>query len=180
MKTTAFLVFNKLMMVLSPARQVLRRLPGAKIFYESIYWRLRPKETILLVCQGSRMYVDAIDLGIVPHLLADGVYERYQTELFKQIIRPGMVVIDIGANFGYYTLLAARLLHNKGSVIAFEPDPRNYELLLNNVRVNGYTNVIAIKKAVSNKNGKLRLFIDGLNLGAHSLSEKNVSQKQVS
>jgi len=177
MKTSVFLIVNKLVMLFSPANQVLRRIPGAKIVYASIYRRLRPKETILVVCQGSRMYAGASDIGLVPNLLADGVYERQQTELFKQIIRPGMVVIDIGANFGYYTLLAARLLHDRGRVVAFEPEPRNYGLLLNNLRLNDCTNVIAIKKAVSNKNGKLRLFIDELNLGMHSLSEKNVSRK---
>jgi FkbM family methyltransferase len=177
MKTAAFLVLNKLMMALSPGGQVLRELPGVKTLYEAMYWRLRPKETILIACQGNRMYVDARDVGLVPHLLANGVYERYQTELFKQRIRSGMIVIDIGANFGYYTLLAARLLRGTGRVIAFEPDPRNFELLLNNVRINGYANVVAIRRAVSNKNGKLKLFLDGLNLGMHSLSEKNVSRK---
>ena len=177
MGTKAFLMLNRLAVALSPARQVLRRVPGVKALYESVYFRLKPRGTILIACQGNHAYVDAADVGIVPHLLMEGVYERYQTELFKQMIRPGMVIIDVGANFGYYTLLAARLLRNTGSVTAFEPDSKNFELLVNNVRINGYTNVTTIRKAVANKSGRLKLFLDESNLGMHSLSDKNVSQK---
>ncbi len=53
MKTSVFLIVNKLVMLFSPANQVLRRIPGAKIVYASIYRRLRPKETILVVVKEA-------------------------------------------------------------------------------------------------------------------------------
>ena len=58
-----------------------------------------------------------------------------------------MVVVDIGSNIGYYTLIAAKILGSSGKVYAFEPEPNNYELLLKNIEVNGYTNIVPVQKA---------------------------------
>ena len=90
----------------------------------------------------------------------DGVNEKYETELFKKMVQDGMVVVDIGANIGYYTLIAAKLVGNKGIVYAFEPEPSNYELLCQNIAINGYTNVVPIEKAVSKTSGKTKLYVN--------------------
>jgi FkbM family methyltransferase len=54
-------------------------------------------------------------------------------------------------------------------VYAFEPDPRNYELLEKNVRLNGITNVVLERKALSNRSGVLKLFIADANRGDHRI-----------
>jgi FkbM family methyltransferase len=80
--------------------------------------------------------------------------------LFKGIVKEGMVVVDIGANIGYYTLIAAKLVGKSGIVYVFEPMPSNYECLCKNIEVNGYTNVVLIQKAVSNKYGIAKVWFE--------------------
>lgn len=55
--------------------------------------------------------------------------------VFIELVREGMIVVDIGAHMGYYTLLAARAVGDKGKVFAFEPEPSNYALLVKNIRL---------------------------------------------
>jgi FkbM family methyltransferase len=114
-------------------------------------------------------------VGIVPFLLSDGVYERCTTELFKSLLKPGMVVLDIGANFGYYGLIAARAVGNTGKIYAFEPEPKNFRLLVNNIKLNAFANMIPLPIALSNEDGKASLFLNKTNLGAHSVCQRNVA-----
>ena len=152
----------------------LGKIPLIVLIYGFFYRHLRPSGIVLIDVQGSKMYVDSRDIGVTPFLLEWGFYEKYETELFKRLVKKGMVVVDIGANVGYYTLLVAHLVGDEGKVFAFEPDPNNYSLLCKNIEVNGYRNVIPVRKAVFNKSGKTSLFLDKNNLGGHSLSEANV------
>jgi FkbM family methyltransferase len=154
----------------------LSNLPLVTRIHSILYWHLKPSGIVLIDVQGSKMYVDSRDTGVAPFLLEWGFYEKYETKLFKKLIEKGMVVVDVGANIGYYTLLAARFLSEEGKVVAFEPDPYNYSLLCRNIELNGYRNVIPVRKAVFSKPGKMKLFLDKSNLGGHSLSEANVDK----
>jgi FkbM family methyltransferase len=78
------------------------------------------------------------------------------------VIKKGDVVLDLGANIGYWTCLLAELVGDKGHVYAFEPEPNNFQLLKKNVEINNYKNVTLEQKAVSNKTGKTRLFISNV------------------
>lgn len=122
------------------------------------------------------MYINLDDVAIAPLLLMEE-YELYQTELIKQSIKPHMTFVDIGANIGYSTLLAARLLNGTGKVVAIEPDPRNFQLMNLNIQVNAYKNVITVQKAVSKRIGRARLFLDKENFGIRSFAEDNVTKK---
>jgi FkbM family methyltransferase len=95
--------------------------------------------------------------------------EAYETALMKSMVRPGMVVLDIGANIGYYSLIFAELVGNTGKVYAFEPDPDNYAMLVGNITKNGYTNIVAIAMAVTRDDGKLSLYRNPGNRGDHSI-----------
>jgi len=118
---------------------------------------------------GHEMFLDPSDSIVSPFLLRDGYFEPYETALIASQIRPGDVVLDIGANIGYYTLILARLVGETGRVYAFEPDPTNFELLKKNVRANGYQNVVYIKKAVSDRSGPLSLYLCPDNKGDHRI-----------
>ncbi|MCZ2809372.1 MAG: FkbM family methyltransferase [Candidatus Bathyarchaeota archaeon] len=154
----------------------LSKLPLVAMVHSFFYHHLKPSGIVMIDVQGSKMHVDLRDTGVAPFLLEWGFYEKYETEFFKKLIRKDMVVVDIGANIGYYTLLAARLAGEEGKVFAFEPEPYNYRLLCKNIEVNGYRNVIPKQKAVFSKTGKMKLFLDTRNLGGHSLSEANVDR----
>ncbi|HYR08050.1 MAG TPA: FkbM family methyltransferase [Longimicrobium sp.] len=88
--------------------------------------------------------------------ILNGTYEREQTRLFEQLLRPGGVVLDVGANVGYYTLLASVLVGDAGAVHAFEPEPRNAEFLRRHLRINGRRNVTVQQAAVSDYEGTAR------------------------
>jgi FkbM family methyltransferase len=88
---------------------------------------------------GGKLIVDTNDLLMSPWLLLDGVWEPDVTEWFRSTLKPGMTFIDIGANVGYFSVLAAFLVGWGGRVIAFEAMPATYELLAKNVIVNWMT-----------------------------------------
>jgi len=87
----------------------------------------------------------------------DRLYEPNETILLKKLLKKDMNVINIGANIGYFTLLAARQIGSHGKVFAFEPFPKAVDLLRKNIDANGYSNVEVIPMAVSNKVGTSRL-----------------------
>ena len=103
-----------------------------------------------------------------PIAMAIDQYEEGTTRLFQSLVKPGMVVIDVGAHVGYYSLLAAKHVGPTGKVYAFEPEPRNHKLLLSNIERNGYTNIVPINKGVSNRVGSTTLFLTALDNGRHS------------
>lgn len=106
--------------------------------------------------QGHKMFLDSRDsLG----LSIFGVHEPLTTKMVKKEVSKGDIVIDIGANIGYYTLIFASLVGENGKVFAFEPDPANFTILKKNIEINGYKNVVLVEKAVSNETNKLKLYL---------------------
>lgn len=130
---------------------------------------------------GHVMYLDRDDaMGIGLH----GTYEPVETKLVTELVRPGMIVFDIGANIGYHTLLFAKLAGPDGHVFAFEPDPYSYSLLVKNIEANKYTNVSAYPLAVTDQAKQLKLYRSSLSnldhrIVAHSQTEDTISIKGV-
>lgn len=114
-------------------------------------------DTVLTRVQGFKMVAPSDDMGITPHLVMDGFWEMAVTRVFLSKIRPGMRVLDIGANVGYYTLLAGRAVGDQGEVIAFEPEPRNLWYLRHNVSLAGHGWTSVVEKALWNSTGQMRL-----------------------
>ncbi len=84
-------------------------------------------------------------------------YEPDVVRRFTSAIKPGDIVVDVGANIGYYTLVAARSVGKSGRVYAFEPDPTNFHMLTNNIKANACGNVVPVKKAVCATTGTTQL-----------------------
>lgn len=118
-----------------------------------------------------KMVLPAKDLSMTPCLLIDGHWEPMITKFFLNLISKGMVVLDIGAAFGYYTLLSADRVGGEGKVIAFEPEPSNFEIIEKNCFLNGFLKrLILVNKAVSDKEGVKKLYYNkDYVLGAASL-----------
>lgn len=105
-------------------------------------------------------------------------YEPYETELILRQVKKGDVVVDVGANIGYYTILLADKVGKKGKVYAFEPDSTNFEILEKNIKANGLKNVVAVKAAVGSRDGKLKLYKSSENFGDHKLyGEEKVKEE---
>ncbi len=141
----------------------LGRIKPIRALYDAVYRWLKPKKVLV---QGHIMWLDETD---TLELATREVYEPLETALFQKEIRKGQTIVDIGANIGYYTLLAARLVGPQGRVYAFEPDPTNFALLQKNVEANGYTHVTLVNSAVSNKTQRMKLFLNPTNKGDHRL-----------
>ena len=94
-----------------------------------------------------------------------------EKSFFVHHVRPGMRVVDIGANIGMYTLLLSQLVGEHGKVFAFEPDSALYEVLSHNCRINHATNVKLFNLALGSKSETRFLFRPGLNSGDNRLAK---------
>jgi FkbM family methyltransferase len=86
-----------------------------------------------------------------------GRYEPQETALVQAILEPGMSFIDVGANWGYFTLLAAHQVGNTGTVVSLEPDPRLFPVLTENIAINRFSQVRALQAAAGDGTGLLTL-----------------------
>lgn len=118
--------------------------------------------------RGHKMFLAPRDAYPSPDMVGDH-YEESTAGLFEQLLSPGMVVVDVGAHVGFFTLLAARSVGPQGKVYSFEPEPRNYALLEKNLGLNGYSWVVATQKAISNSPGSADLYLSSLDTGSHSI-----------
>lgn len=116
---------------------------------------------------GYTMYVDGKDLCLAPALMEDGVWEPELTSFMLRTLRPGMTMVDIGANIGYFSILAAAKVGEGGRVFAFEPGKRNVELMEKNITANGFRNIIVMRAAVTAVSGKTMLYTSDLDYGDH-------------
>jgi FkbM family methyltransferase len=117
-----------------------------------------------------KMYVDARDMGIAPHLIMDGFWESWVTRLLGNIVKPGHVCLDVGANFGYFSILMSELAGTSGRTIAFEPNPRVASLLKSTAFVNGNKFEVA-QVAVSDKNGEAIFTVTDKELGGGTIQK---------
>jgi len=113
----------------------------------------------------------------ISSLLVDEIYTRALYEKHYKI-RKGDIVIDVGAHVGVFTLKASRRANN-GLIIAVEPNPQNYKLLLENIKRNELRNVIALNIALSNYDGVARLYTNDsmIQSSAEHSIVKQVSKK---
>ncbi len=100
-----------------------------------------------------------------------GLYEPGTTALCKRLIKPGMCVVDIGANVGYYTILFSKLAGPNGKVFAFEPHPEIFQLLKHNVRK--LKSVVVLQKAISNTKRGVEFYLSKRTTGSHSFYVPN-------
>ncbi len=114
---------------------------------------------VLREVQGSKMYLDTSDKGICADLYARGIREDSATVELQKRLRPGMVVVDIGANIGYYALIEARVVGQKGKVYAIEPIAENVTLLNKNIGANAYGNIEVFEKAIGDKSCEKEIFL---------------------
>lgn len=139
----------------------LRRLGGL------ITGRLLPKVAYPVVrgpLRGARLVLGAAGGKGGGASLFLGMFEPHQVTRFTQVVQPGQVLFDIGANVGFYSLLGSRLVGATGSVVAFEPVIRNLSYLYRHVSMNRCGNVSVLAAACSDEAG-LASFAVASNVG---------------
>ncbi|MEM9554805.1 MAG: FkbM family methyltransferase [Acidobacteriota bacterium] len=133
-------------------RAVVRVAPPLEALYRVAYRRLWPLYRRLAVAALPKGETTAaVEIATIDgaterlHLLVDasqtlgrdllvhGVFEPEETRLVLELLRPGDVFVDVGANIGYFSVLAARRVGTTGAVLAIEPEPRNLALLRRNL-----------------------------------------------
>ncbi len=122
-----------------------------------------------LVVDGLRLWIDPAS-NVGSRLLAEGIYERVLTEAFPHLLEPGGVFYDIGANEGWFSLIAARLVGPAGRVIAVEPQERLWPVILQNASLNRMANIYLqpFAIAVDESESEIHLY-PSVNTGASSL-----------
>ncbi|MDO7834055.1 FkbM family methyltransferase [Sphingobium sp. HBC34] len=98
---------------------------------------LDSRTAITRVLGRYKMFVDPSDLAISVHLMFDGFWEMWLTEEMIRLVKPGMVVADVGANLGYFSILMADIVGPAGKVLAYEPNPEMADLMRRSLLVNG-------------------------------------------
>ncbi len=123
---------------------------------------LRKKKTVNL--NGFKIFVMPDDY-IGRSILKSKIYEPHVTTVIRQVLKEGDTFLDLGANIGYFTMLASSLVKANGRVIAFEPNPQNVQLIYSTLIENGFENVTIYPYAVSDSARIMKFVTVGSNGG---------------
>ena len=102
--------------------------------------------------QNAQVAIDKMDTS-VSMLIRRKEYEPHLLAFYSQRLKPGMVVIDIGANVGLYSMLAAKKVGKRGKVFSFDPNSENCRLILLGIHKNEFKNVSVFPFALGNRTG---------------------------
>jgi len=112
----------------------------------------------------------AADRFVSRRIREEGIWEPYETSLVLGALQPGDVFLDVGANIGYFPVIAASRVGRHGKILAFEPDPDNYRLLSRNLELNDCREVVtAFEAGLADENAAGQLFLSEDNAGDHQI-----------
>jgi FkbM family methyltransferase len=131
----------------------------ADLYYKLFKFLNSGKNYTVKKVHGSNMLLSLADIGLSKDLIVYGTREMLSTERVKKILKKGDVVLDIGANMGYYCLLESKLVGKKGKVYAIEPVKSNIDVLKFNIFLNKYENIQIDHLAIGNENGHVDMFL---------------------
>ena len=141
-------------------------------------WTIRQLLPKQIEIHGATVVLNPTD-PVVSGALHFGVYEKAETLFFQSACRDGMTFLDVGANLGYYTALAARAVGPNGRVLAVEPDPDSFGYLEQTIAANAVGNVQAFPVAASDMPATLPLYISTDNRGDNRLYASGEDRPQV-
>ncbi|HXY53881.1 MAG TPA: FkbM family methyltransferase [Nitrospirota bacterium] len=128
------------------------------------YDQLRSRDDVVLVHLPSfKLYCRSSDLDVGAQIIGSQQFEPHIASVLKNSLKPGHIIVDLGANIGYFSLLAATLVGTTGKVISFEPNAHNLRLLFASIVENGMKNILVFPLAASLSPQILRLQSFGSN-----------------
>ena len=124
-----------------------------------------------------KMVLDESDKDLSRQVKFTGSYndEKLETDVMRASLSRGQTVLDIGANLGFYSMLAASLVGGGGRVFSFEPFSRNAELIKSSAKENKFDNVTVVNAAVSDRNGTASLYLSPFYSSEHSMFDYHYS-----
>jgi FkbM family methyltransferase len=148
--------------IIPPVRACIRYAPanfGGNILWDSVashvWWLETSVETKTIF--GAHLLVDASDI-VGKFIYYFGIWEPNLTHWIGGRLKPGDTFIDIGANIGYYSLFASRLVGDSGKIVSIEALPQTYGRLAHNIRRNAAGNIRPVNSAAWNCHEKLKIF----------------------
>jgi len=148
--------FACLRVLKAAARAADRFIRSIPYFYTSLI-----KDAVTIPVNDYRLKIFLKDRGIARDLFVHHQREHLAKDLIHShdVLRKGDIVLDIGANIGYYAIMESRLVGETGCVLAVEPSPKNFDLLNENIRLNSVRNIKTYNLAMGETNGKAEMYI---------------------
>ena len=136
---------------------------GKAYLYERLHAGLTPPEryAVVRLDKGFSMKLDLADPEQLKVYFYGHYHERYEADLVQRLLSGDDVFWDVGANVGYFTLVAATALANRGQIVAFEPGKNAYARLTENISLNSYQNIQTFPVAVTDQEGEAVLHLLG-------------------
>jgi FkbM family methyltransferase len=136
---------------------------GKAFLYEWLHAVLKPGDryAVVRLDKGFAMKLDLADPEQLKVFFYGHYHERYEADLVQRLLSGDEVFWDVGANVGYFTLVAATALANRGQIVAFEPGKNAYERLTENLALNAYGNIQTFPVAVTDGEGEAVLHLVG-------------------
>ncbi|WP_148589315.1 FkbM family methyltransferase [Streptomyces sp. WAC01526] len=137
--------------------------------YLNPWLRDHPRQRLVRTRFGAAMAVDTQDL-IQRFVYLFGLWEPHMTHWLQRRLRPGDTYIDVGANVGYFSLLASQLVGEEGRVVAIEASPTFHARVLQHAEINGCSNLRTVNAAVADERKTVTLILaSSSNMGAASI-----------
>ncbi len=143
----------------------------------SLFKKINPKGFLLINIYDYKMMIPLQYDGIGKALYVYRSRELDHKWILDNELLTGNIVLDLGANIGYYAVMEAKKVGSFGKIYGIEPDPRNIEFLKKNINLNKIDNIFEFEQgAISNKNGKSEFILSSkTNLSALSNGENENS-----
>ncbi len=136
--------------------------------YKEAYYKDSPVRRTARTKDGALMNLDTSDF-IQRTIFLTGDWDSAVGDVLRKRLKPGMTFVDAGANVGFFSLLAAKLVGPQGKVISFEPNPSAFDALRANVALNGFTWIDPHRKGLFDHDGMGEIFIPEANCGAATM-----------
>ncbi len=157
-------------LIRSLKEKIYKNIALLNVFVPSVY--VGNNTVLTRTIYGQKLFVNTQDLSLAPHLLLNRYWEKGVSDFFVKLIKPGMRVVEVGGNVGYYSVLAASKIGANGYIHTFEANPTMHKLLQKNMDINGFLPISkCINKAVSDRIDTVKFKILSEHLGGSYLCE---------
>ncbi|KZE46225.1 hypothetical protein AV540_01040 [Brevibacillus parabrevis] len=141
--------------------------------HSPVYWG--SNRLLLMTCYGRKLLSPSEDLSVSVELAASGTHESPLTRYFCQQVKPGQVIVELGAHIGYFTILLGQLTGPTGKLFALEPHPRCHAFLLDNLSINYFHDrVQSYRLAAFSRKSRISRKLNGRNRPRYRAGSRRV------